>query len=798
MKLTHFFCNTNVICMTPSYNMPAIPLQPKNLLNNFYMETVYLGIVIFLFMLAIFDLLVGVSNDAVNFMNSAVGAKVAKYRTIIIVAAIGVFVGAILSNGMMDIARHGIFQPVNFSFYDIMCIFLAVMVTDVVLLDVFNTLGLPTSTTVSMVFELLGGTFILAILKIVGDETGALSLGDMMNTEKALSVIMGIFLSVAVAFICGTVVQYISRMIFTFNYKKHLSWTIGIFGGISVTALSYFVLIKGLKSAPFMTPESLQWISENTPILVISCFVFFSLFMQILHWCKVNVFRIIVLLGTFALALAFAGNDLVNFIGVPLAGFSAYTDYVANSNGTGIHDFMMTSLMSSAKTPAIFLFASGAIMVYALATSKKAKNVIKTSVDLARQEEGDEMFGSSALARTIVRRATSINEFLIRVIPAGVRNWINSRFNKDEVILENGAAFDMVRASVNLVLSGLLIIIGTTMKLPLSTTYVTFIVAMGSSLADRAWGRESAVYRITGMLSVIGGWFITAFVAFTICALVTVIMFYTSFVGMFIFICIAVFLLIRSNIVFKKKKQAEQQDDIFKRMMSTKDKAEILSLLRQHVKETLTSYIGYTEEAYVKSTDGFINEDLRSLKRVTNSTDDQRKMLKKRRRKEILGLRRIPITIAIEKNTWFHLGSNSCEEMLYCLKRICEPCKEHVDNNFNPISSECVKEFIPIREELCNLMDRTRSVIENNNYEEADDILVKGDALKNKISSLRKRQMNHMQEADSRSLKASLVYLNILQESQELVSIWRHLLRASRFFQGDYVPQEAKILASGE
>ncbi|WP_300728233.1 inorganic phosphate transporter [uncultured Bacteroides sp.] len=762
------------------------------------METVYLGIVIFLFMLAIFDLLVGVSNDAVNFMNSAVGAKVAKYRTIIIVAAIGVFVGAILSNGMMDIARHGIFQPVNFSFYDIMCIFLAVMVTDVVLLDVFNTLGLPTSTTVSMVFELLGGTFILAILKIVGDETGALSLGDMMNTEKALSVIMGIFLSVAVAFICGTVVQYISRMIFTFNYKKHLSWTIGIFGGISVTALSYFVLIKGLKSAPFMTPESLQWISENTPILVISCFVFFSLFMQILHWCKVNVFRIIVLLGTFALALAFAGNDLVNFIGVPLAGFSAYTDYVANSNGTGIHDFMMTSLMSSAKTPAIFLFASGAIMVYALATSKKAKNVIKTSVDLARQEEGDEMFGSSALARTIVRRATSINEFLIRVIPAGVRNWINSRFNKDEVILENGAAFDMVRASVNLVLSGLLIIIGTTMKLPLSTTYVTFIVAMGSSLADRAWGRESAVYRITGMLSVIGGWFITAFVAFTICALVTVIMFYTSFVGMFIFICIAVFLLIRSNIVFKKKKQAEQQDDIFKRMMSTKDKAEILSLLRQHVKETLTSYIGYTEEAYVKSTDGFINEDLRSLKRVTNSTDDQRKMLKKRRRKEILGLRRIPITIAIEKNTWFHLGSNSCEEMLYCLKRICEPCKEHVDNNFNPISSECVKEFIPIREELCNLMDRTRSVIENNNYEEADDILVKGDALKNKISSLRKRQMNHMQEADSRSLKASLVYLNILQESQELVSIWRHLLRASRFFQGDYVPQEAKILASGE
>ena len=699
---------------------------------------------------------------------------------------------------MMDIARHGIFQPANFSFYEIMCILLAVMVTDVVLLDVFNTLGLPTSTTVSMVFELLGGTFILAILKIIGDETGLLSLGDMMNTEKALSVIMGIFLSVAIAFIAGTLVQYISRIIFSFNYKKHLSWTIGIFGGISVTSLSYFVLIKGLKSAPFMSTESLAWIDQNTTLLVAGCFVFFTLLMQILHWCKVNVFRIIVLLGTFALALAFAGNDLVNFIGVPLAGFSAYTDYVANSNGAGIHDFMMSSLMSSAKTPAIFLFASGIIMVYALATSKKAKNVIKTSVDLARQEEGDEMFGSSALARTIVRRATAINEFMVKVIPAGMRRWIDSRFNKDEVILENGAAFDMVRAAVNLVLSGLLIIIGTTMKLPLSTTYVTFIVAMGSSLADRAWGRESAVYRITGMLSVIGGWFITAFVAFTICALVTAIMFYTSFVGMFVFICVAVFLLIRSNIKYSKKEKAEQQDDTFKRMMASKDKAEVLSLLRLHVKETLTDYINYTEQAYMQVTDGFINEDLKQLKKVMSSTDDQKKMLKKRRRKEILGLRRIPIPIAIEKNTWFHLGSNSCEQMLYCLKRICEPCKEHVDNNFNPISKDCIAEFLPIREELCQLMDRTQTVIENNNYAEADDILVKGDALKNKISALRKQQMNRMQEADSTSLKASMVYLNILQESQELVSIWRHLLRASRFFQGDYVPQEAQMLSLTE
>ena len=746
-------------------------------------------------MLAIFDLLVGVSNDAVNFMSSAVGAKVAKFKTIIIVAAIGVFAGAVLSNGMMDIARHGIFQPVNFSFYEIMCILLAVMVTDVVLLDVFNTLGLPTSTTVSMVFELLGGTFILAILKIIGDETGMLSLGDMMNTEKALSVIMGIFLSVAIAFIAGTLVQYLSRLIFSFNYKKNLSWTIGIFGGVAVTSLLYFILIKGLKSAPFISAESLAWIQSNTALLVTGCFVFFTILMQILHWLKVNVFKLIVLLGTFSLALAFAGNDLVNFIGVPLAGFSAYTDYIANANGASVHDFMMSSLMSSAKTPAIFLFASG---VYALATSKKAKNVIKTSVDLARQEEGDEMFGSSALARTIVRRANNINDFLKRVIPTSTRRWIDNRFNKEESIMENDAAFDLVRASVNLVLSGLLIIIGTTMKLPLSTTYVTFIVAMGTSLADRAWSRESAVYRITGVLSVIGGWFITAFVAFTVCAIVTFVMFYTNVVGMLGFIALAVFLLVRSNIKYSKKEKVESQDDVFKRMMASKDKAETLSLLRQHVKETFTDYINFSETAYVQATNGFINENLKDLRKAMSSTEEQRKMLKKRRRKEILGLRRIPITIAIEKNTWFHLGSNSCEQMLYCLKRICEPCKEHVDNNFNPISAECVQEFLPVRERLCELMDRTRQAIDTNNYDEADDILKKGDELKNMISSLRKQQMNRMQEGGTESLKASMVYLNILQETQELVSIWRHLLRASRFFQADYVSQDLSQLALAE
>lgn len=745
------------------------------------METIYLGIVLFLMMLAVFDLLVGVSNDAVNFMNSAVGAKVATFKTIIIIAAAGVFIGATTSNGMMDIARHGIFQPDQFSFYEIMCILLAMMVTDVVLLDVFNTLGLPTSTTVSMVFELLGGTFVLAILRMTKDSS--LSLGDLMNSDKALQVIIAIFVSVAIAFVVGTVVQYLARLLFSFNYKKNLGWKIGLFGGISATALCYFILVSGLKSASFMTAESKEWVSDNTWLIVLALFIVLTIITQILYWCKVNVFKLIVLLGTFSLALAFAGNDLVNFIGVPLAGYSSYLDWTAHG-APDIHSYMMNSLLESANTPFYFLVGSGAIMVYALATSKKAKNVIKTSVDLARQEEGDEMFGSSAIARAIVRGSNNLNEYLKQTIPAGVRNWINSRFNKDDIILENGAAFDLVRASINLVLAGLLIIIGTTMKLPLSTTYVTFIVAMGSSLADRAWSRESAVYRITGMFSVIGGWFVTAIVAFVIAAIVTLLMYYLGFVAMLVFIVLAVFLLVRSNIQYSKRQKAESElEDTFGKMMATKDNNERLSLLRQHVQETQTEYIHFCGEAYDRMTEGFISEDLKSLRRTLGQTDEKLKMLSKLRRKELIGLRRLPSSVAIAKNTWFHLGINSCEDLLYCLKRIGEPCKEHVDNNFNPIPQEQVDEFTPIRMEVDAYTADITKAIEQNDFSNADHLMTTSRTLRDTISELCKKEMNRIQEADSKNLKVSMVYLNLLQETEEMVDVEWELLHASRNFQ---------------
>jgi len=746
------------------------------------METMFLGIVVFLFLLAIFDLVVGVSNDAVNFLNSAIGSKAASFKLVISVAAVGVFFGAALSNGMMEIARHGIFQPEHFYFQELMCIFLAVMVTDVILLDIFNTLGMPTSTTVSMVFELLGGTFVLALIKIAMDETGMLGFGDLLNTEKALSVIIGIFLSVAIAFFFGTIVQYISRLIFTFNYTGRLKYTIGLFGGVAATAIIYFMLIKGLKDSSFMTAENKLWVKENTLMLTTYCFIAFTVLMQILHWCKVNVFKVIVLMGTFALATAFAGNDLVNFIGVPLAGLASFQDFVANGNGEPM-GFLMSSLNGPAKTPFIYLFAAGAIMVVALVTSKKAKNVIKTSVDLSRQDEGDEMFGSSGVARSIVRNTMNAGQVISKFIPDSVKTWADKRFCKDVMVMENGAAFDLVRASVNLVLAGLLIALGTSLKLPLSTTYVTFMVAMGTSLADRAWGRETAVYRITGVLSVIGGWFITAGAAFTICALVTLLMYYGGFIAMFAMIGLVIFLLIRSERAYSKKQKNEKANDaIFKQLLASQDLKERWSLLRQHVNNNHVDMFDFIMATYTQITDGFINEDIKSLRKAMVRTGEEKQALKKSRRKEIIGLRRIDKFAAIEKNTWFHLGSNSCEQMLYCMKRICEPCKEHVDNNFKPLSERARNEFIPVRDEMIALMTQARDVIISGDYDKADAILKDGDGLKVKISTLRRHQMNRIHD-ESVNVKTALVYLNILQESQELVSSWRHLLRASRMFQ---------------
>ena len=745
------------------------------------MSTIYLCIVIFLLCLAVFDLFVGVSNDAVNFLQSAIGAKVAKFRTVLVIASCGVVLGAIMSSGMMDIARHGIMSPDHFTFEEVMTLFLAVMVTDVIILDVFNTLGMPTSTTVSLVFELLGGAFILSTLKMWGDPS--LNYSVLLNSDKALEVIIGIFASVAIAFFFGVIVMWISRVVFTFNYKKHSRYSIAIFGGIAFTALSYFILMKGLGKSPYLPAEWRDYIQDNIGMLLVITFVASAIVMEFLHLCRINIFKFTVLMGTFGLAMAFAGNDLVNFIGVPLAGLSSYQDYMANANGAAPDAFMMTSLMESAKTTPVFLLIAGAIMIVAMATSKKAQNVIKTSVDLSRQDEGDEMFGSSSAARVIVRNCQNADSWLNHFLPQGLKNWINSRFNKNDVELEESAAFDVVRAAVNLVLASMLITIGTNLKLPLSTTYVTFMVAMGSSLADRAWSRESAVFRVTGVLSVIGGWFITAGVAFFACAVVCLAMHFGGIVVQSAFIALVIFMLIRSNIQYSKKQKEVSRGSTFQLMMRSRDPEIVWELLRRQVSRTQSYVCHFALVEFNLIMDGLANENTRDLRHANKELKKEQDMLKKFRRQEMLGLKRSPMEVAIERNTWFHLGANSNQQFIYSLRRMLDPIKEHVDNNFNPLPEEYVKEFAPIRQKINDLMKMTAEQIETDRYENYREILAEADACKDELSVVRKKHIDRIQHTKGNTLmQISLVYLNVLQESQEFLSVMRHQLRAAKKF----------------
>lgn len=758
------------------------------------MNILFFGIVLFLIVLAVFDLIVGVSNDAVNFLNSAIGARVAKYRTIVTIAAVGVFAGAALSNGMMDVTRHGIMTPEFFSFYDVMCLFLAVMVTDVVLLNVFNNLGMPTSTTVSMVFELLGGAFAIAVIKIVSGATDsngvALTFGDLLNTEKALSVIIGIFLSVAIAFVLGMLVQWVARMVFTFTYRVNGKTTdaygnmggltgsslkIGLFGGIAVTSIIWFLLINGLKGSSIMTPELKETINENTWLILGGGFAIFSVIMTIFSAFKLPVLKFVVLFGTFALAMAFAGNDLVNFVGVPLTGLEAYKDYMANGSGDASL-YMMKSLMDTSHTPTIYLLIAGVVMVLSLVFSKKAQNVVKTSVDLSRQDEGDEMFGSSGVARALVRNTQKTATVIGGLIPDRAKKWIDSRFNSEAAVLPEGAAFDQIRASVNLVLAGLLVAFGTSMKLPLSTTYVTFMVAMGTSLADRAWNRESAVFRITGVLSVIGGWFITAGAAFIVSFLITNGLFFGSFVAMVIAIIVAITILIHSNLRDTKNNKNSEADKLFSKILYSDDKTECWLLLCNHVKLTTMDNLRFVTLNYETMTTAFFHEDYRTLKHTVAQFDGQRKDIKRQRRKQIIALRRIDPVLSVEKGTWYFLTINSLSQMVYCLKRMGEPCLEYVANNFRPIPGKYVNEFLTLRDEIVRIF--RRAISDETTHHIRDDAA----RIQNALSDYRKRIIRDIQTKQL-NIESMTVFLNLVQESQELLSALRHTMRGKNKFE---------------
>ena len=743
-------------------------------------QIAYLLIVVFLFVLAVIDLWVGVSNDAVNFLGSAVGCKAAKLKHVMLVASAGVFIGAAFSNGMMEVARSGIFNPAEFVFSEVMVIFLAVMVSDVFLLDLFNSLGLPTSTTVSMVFELLGAAFIVALIKILGGDAD-ISMVGLLNTDKALVMIISIFLSVAVAFVFGLLVQWISRIIFTFHYKRNLGSKIGIFGGIAVTSIVYFMLIKGLKGTTFVSDSVKEYVNENTVLILFGCLLIFTLLMQLLHWCKVNVLKVVVLIGTFSLALAFAGNDLVNFIGVTLAGFDSFITFISPENAGISPDALgMSSLAGAAKTPAFFLFAAGFVMLLALWTSKKARKVLKTSIDLSSQQNSEnEMFGSSSFSRNLVRICTKMVTAVARKTPRGVKTWINSRFTPLEE--REDVAFDLVRASVNLVLGGLLIALGTSLKLPLSTTYVTFMVAMGTSLADRAWGRESAVYRVTGVVSVVGGWFITAGAAFILAALVACVMYFGGLVMMFVMIALVVYLLYRSKVKYNKKADAEKEDKNMTLLLNSNNADEVWDALKSRSAETLSHSLSFSASTYKLLFEAFAKDSLRPLRTSMTMIIEEKALLKKNRRLETRGMQRIDPQLAYERSTWYYLCTNSSQQMLNTLSRIAEPMKEHAEHSFSPLSSACIEEFSPYCRDVYNVLVEMDTVISTGDYSKAEAVSVRAKELKHSLAGLRKKQTLRLHQSGG-SLRVDFVYLNLIQESHELLSEARNLLRGGKKF----------------
>jgi phosphate/sulfate permease len=557
------------------------------------MATFYLILIVVLFLLAISDLVVGVSNDAVNFLNSAVGAKAAHFKTIIFVAALGVLIGCTFSSGMMEVARKGIFHPEFFYFSEIIMIFLAVMVTDVILLDTFNTFGMPTSTTVSIVFELLGAAVAISTVKIFTDPN-ALHLYEYINSAKALAIISGILMSVVIAFSCGVLIQYLSRLLFSFDYKKRMRNFGAIWAGLGITAITYFMLIKGVKGASFMSSDMIDAVKENTMEILSASFVGWTIILYALNnLLKVDILKVLVLVGTFALAMAFAGNDLVNFIGVPLAGFNSYQLYI--ESGSAANEFLMDGLAGKVPTPTLLLLVAGIIMVITLYTSKKARSVVKTSLDLGRQDEGYERFSSFLLSRTIVRNFASVANLINDRLPDGLkksvtRQFDQTAFHKQQVALgEEAPAFDMIRASVTLVVASILIAIGTSLKLPLSTTYVTFMVFMGTSLADGAWGRESAVYRVSGVLSVVGGWFFTALAAFLVAFAIAMVFHFGGMIAIAIMLVVSAFVMYRSH-RYHGERMAEQieYERKFREGALTQDT--ILELSAQHLHKYLTQY----------------------------------------------------------------------------------------------------------------------------------------------------------------------------------------------------------------
>ncbi|GAO31839.1 inorganic phosphate transporter [Geofilum rubicundum] len=744
------------------------------------MENIYLILVLVLFLLAISDLVVGVSNDAVNFLNSAIGAKAAPFKIIMLVAALGVFVGATFSSGMMEIARKSMFNPEHFYFQEIMIIFLAVMITDVVLLDLFNTFGLPTSTTVSIIFELLGAAVGVSIIKVMNDP--AIPMSEYINSAKALAIISGILISVVISFSIGAIVQYITRAIFSFRYQNRIKYLGSLWGGIAITAITYFILVKGANGSSFMTAETKAWINNNSNLIILYSLLGWISILQIFHWVfKLNILKFTVLAGTFALAMAFAGNDLVNFIGVPLAGFEAFRDYISTPGATPT-SLLMGSLAEPVKTETYILLIAGLIMVVTLWTSKKARKVVKTSVDLSRQGEGDERFGSSYFARSLVRGSIALSKSVGKFIPAPVQKYLDKQFEMDEVsssVKEKDApSFDMLRASVNLVVASILIASATSLKLPLSTTYVTFMVAMGTSLSDRAWGRDSAVYRITGVLSVIGGWFFTAFSAFTVAFLVALFISYAGTWSIFLLIALAIFFLIRTHIFSNKatKEQLSSQEIEIEEVNGEIISEKVLEQCKTNVSDVLTQVSGL----YMKSLISFEAEDRKQLKEAVKEVDSLNKRTKKMKTNIYKTVRKLQEE-SIDSSLYYVQVLDYLRETAHCLTFITSPCWEHLDNNHKTFSEEQFHDLNLLQVKVKTIINKSVGFIEGNNLDQLDIIYEDQVKILEHLRTLRKIQLKRIKK-DKAGTKISMLYLAILHETQNMMLHLINLIKAQRDF----------------
>lgn len=734
------------------------------------MDPIYLIIVIILLGLAVLDLTVGVANDAVNFLNSSIGSKVAPLWVVLTVASVGVMLGTLFSNGMMEIARSGVFHPEMFSFPNIMLLFLAVMLTDVILLDVFNSLGLPTSTTVSLVFELLGSAVAIALFSIWQANGG--DLVEYINSGKALAIISGIFVSVAIAFVVGSLVMFLTRIIFSFNYKRSFRFFGALWCGFALTAVTYFIVFKGLKGSPFVVTEFLNLVEADMARSLLITFAGWTVIMAVLQFVfRVNILKIIVLVGTMALALAFASNDLVNFIGVFMAGFGAYEiAQGVQASGGSLDTLYMDALNGPVQADWKMLLGAGLVMVLALWFSKKARSVTETEVNLGRQGTGLERFSSTPLSRSLVRLGVDANRVVNKLVTSSMRNKINSRFTIPEETEVRGASFDLIRASVNLTIAALLISLGTSLKLPLSTTYVTFMVAMGTSLADRAWGRESAVYRITGVLTVIGGWFITAIVAFTVSAFVAAILAWGGKAAIFAMLALVAFLLYKSSKFHKKRKSAEAvQASILE------DETGVVQASTTEVRESIKSML----DIYHKNIKGITNEDRNLLRKITIKADELYKKYKNKRTYEVVPTIQSIALKELDIEQEYVQIVDYTYEISKALRVITTESLLYIENNHKGFNENQEEDLEELSKVVVKLYETFIEIMNKKDYSKFQEVTRLRDDILELCAKLTKKQIKRVKLREN-STRNSILFMNILNETKNIALQSVNLMKSQR------------------